>query len=33
MYSIYEVEENDTLANIANSLGVDLSKLLSWMVD
>ena len=28
MYSIYEVEENDTLANIANSLGVDLSKLI-----
>ncbi len=28
MYSIYEVEENDTLTNIANSLGVDLSKLI-----
>ena len=28
MYSIYEVTENDTLANIAKSLGIDLSKLI-----
>lgn len=28
MYSIYEVEENDTLSGIANSLGVSLSKLI-----
>ena len=28
MYSIYEVEENDTLGSIANSLGIDVSKLI-----